>query len=608
MGGKNLGLQLDVLLIIMLKQITFFLALASVSFLNQAQSQSEIDAFIQQSEVKPYDCPEQTSIDQVTQYLTLPDLTKIQRVELQTMHTHAQICAGNYEQAKQTLLNILSDPPTNPTPKYYVYATYQLGFIYDIQENPERCELYTRAQNLANGQFVDLHLSASLGLITMCNANNDEGVKLGKMYALLESYSKQNDAAALAHIHNNIGLLYAQLGQHVLAAEQFQKSYELGFDSYTGSNQLATLISVISSHMASGNFAKAAHTIEEFKRINRSVDTTLSNVWLHFAEAGYHYRTGNMNGLRDSLAKWRVYLDQMNSTMHEGLYRWYNAVLCFDGQDKACVLQFLKDEDAASDGYKAFINSNKDYLKFQVEIQLWLGDLEQAKVKFDTFAAVMFDKVVQQQASAKVLGVANLHAKISDLESSLVASQTNRMRTVWAIVMLSVVVLVVVIYLARRKYISSLAYDSVTGLLSSRSALNKIRRISAPSPGRTNALALFDLGNFREVNRQIGAANSDVALQQIAKTLSKVTRKSDILGRFAPEQFIVCLTDIEEDSAKSFLERMRFALENTVLGEQRDLKVSVQSSMSIFIASEAFGNLDQVLNEMQLSLGIRSDN
>ena len=90
-------------------------------------------------------------------------------------------------------------------------------------------------------------------------------------------------------------------------------------------------------------------------------------------------------------------------------------------------------------------------------------------------------------------------------------------------------------------------------------------------------------------------------MQQIAATLKDVTRSTDILGRFAPEQFILCLPDIEEQTAKSFFERIREALENTDLGEDANQSISVRSAISIYIATAAFDDLDEILDDMTRS-------
>jgi diguanylate cyclase (GGDEF)-like protein len=139
-------------------------------------------------------------------------------------------------------------------------------------------------------------------------------------------------------------------------------------------------------------------------------------------------------------------------------------------------------------------------------------------------------------------------------------------------------------------------------MFNARGALKRIADLDTPSKGKANALAIFDVGNFKELNRQVGAAQSDVILKDIAKIFQSKTRKSDILGRFAPEQFIICLKDVEEEIAKSFFDRIHKAVESTSLGIRQGEDINIRSSMSIFISQEKFDDLDSVLDEMLMSL------
>lgn len=573
-----------------------------------AQSSKEIDSFIQQAKVPTYDCPGEENIAQIDTYLISDDLLTInQRYALQVEKTHWLICSGKHSDARTILTQLIDNESADSSAEYYSGAIYQLGFIYDVLEDPKRCELYQQAKNLSEEKYDDVHLSAQLGLITVCNPDNDEAIKLGNLYALLESFSAKGDKAAIAHIHNSIGLLYGTLGQHVLAAEQYQKSYEMGLGTYKGTNQLATLISVITSQMGSGDFDAAKITIEEFKRVNRQINTPMTNVWLHFAESGYHYRLGNFDELKNSLARWSVYLPEINSRTYFRLYDWYSAALCLSEKNEMCVRDFLALQQEANANKQNFLDRNKDYLKLLVDMHIFLGDLEAADLAFQKYATVMLKTLSEQQGSGKVLGVANLHNEIIKLESSLAQERRSRLQAMATVSATSLIVIAILLFFIRRRYLARSMYDSVTGLLNSRAAISKIKRVVSPSPGRTNALALFDLRNFRDVNRQLGSVNSEETLNQIAASLKQVTRERDILGRFSPEQFIVCLIDIEEDSAKSFFERIRYALENTMLSDREARKVSVRSSMSIYIANDTFDGMADILEDMQMSLDISSE-
>ncbi|MFT5996961.1 MAG: GGDEF domain-containing protein, partial [Glaciecola sp.] len=93
---------------------------------------------------------------------------------------------------------------------------------------------------------------------------------------------------------------------------------------------------------------------------------------------------------------------------------------------------------------------------------------------------------------------------------------------------------------------------------------------------------------------------------EIANTLKHIIRNSDILGRFGPEQFILCLADIEEEAAQAFFERTKKALSNTFADYNNQQLISVDSSMSIYYSNEAFSDIDEVLNNMLLSLSIKA--
>jgi diguanylate cyclase (GGDEF)-like protein len=183
----------------------------------------------------------------------------------------------------------------------------------------------------------------------------------------------------------------------------------------------------------------------------------------------------------------------------------------------------------------------------------------------------------------------------------------NRERIAIVFICVFVVAILIVVVVWRKKEAKASSIDSVSALLNSIAALREIRKVPAPSANKINALAIFDLANFKEVNRLLGSSNADDAIRQIASTFKNSTRESDILGRFAPEQFIVCLPDIEEESAKAFFERIRFALENTNLGKQNDIKINVSSSMSIYLANGPLIDLDEVIDDMMLSLSLKSE-
>ena len=57
-------------------------------------------------------------------------------------------------------------------------------------------------------------------------------------------------------------------------------------------------------------------------------------------------------------------------------------------------------------------------------------------------------------------------------------------------------------------------------------------------------------------------------------------------------------------SARTFLERVQTALDNTFEEELSTGDIKVQSNMSIFITSEKLSNLNDILDEMLMSFNI----
>ena len=107
----------------------------------------------------------------------------------------------------------------------------------------------------------------------------------------------------------------------------------------------------------------------------------------------------------------------------------------------------------------------------------------------------------------------------------------------------------------------------------------------------------------------MGSTQSDKVLRQIAQTLQDVTRGNDILGRFGTEQFILCLHNIEERSARQFFDRVQNALDNTFESEASSDHIVVESQMSVFIANEKITGLNEILDDiaMSIDMGNRTD-
>jgi two-component system cell cycle response regulator len=104
--------------------------------------------------------------------------------------------------------------------------------------------------------------------------------------------------------------------------------------------------------------------------------------------------------------------------------------------------------------------------------------------------------------------------------------------------------------------------DTLTGLLNRRAFLDVLDRESARSErhGYPVSLLLLDVDHFKRVNDTYGHASGDAVLQGLARVLDRVARRSDVVGRWGGEEFVVALPQTGAAGARVAAERVRRAI------------------------------------------------
>ena len=70
-------------------------------------------------------------------------------------------------------------------------------------------------------------------------------------------------------------------------------------------------------------------------------------------------------------------------------------------------------------------------------------------------------------------------------------------------------------------------------------------------------MIIFDIDNFKQINDDYGHDVGDEVLKGISKALGSLMRKSDALGRWGGEEFLVIAPEVELDNAMELAERLR---------------------------------------------------
>jgi diguanylate cyclase (GGDEF)-like protein len=145
-----------------------------------------------------------------------------------------------------------------------------------------------------------------------------------------------------------------------------------------------------------------------------------------------------------------------------------------------------------------------------------------------------------------------------------------------------------------------LAYqDPLTGLLNRRvmEAVLKREFYRARRYAKPLSVAFLDLDDFKKVNDHYGHDRGDELLKHLADQLNHVSRDSDVVARFAGDEFVVILPETTADNAETLLQRLQDNLGGHPLAIGED---SLPVSISFGVASSedpAMGSPETLLKK-----------
>ena len=101
-------------------------------------------------------------------------------------------------------------------------------------------------------------------------------------------------------------------------------------------------------------------------------------------------------------------------------------------------------------------------------------------------------------------------------------------------------------------------YDALTDILSRRALLEQVEveRQRTRRYNRDLSLLMIDIDLFKKVNDTYGHLAGDVVLKEVAQTLKKQTRRSDYVGRYGGEEFLIILPETSLNKALILAEKL----------------------------------------------------
>jgi diguanylate cyclase (GGDEF)-like protein len=129
--------------------------------------------------------------------------------------------------------------------------------------------------------------------------------------------------------------------------------------------------------------------------------------------------------------------------------------------------------------------------------------------------------------------------------------------------------------------------DELTGLHNRRAFNNYLRPwlVRASRWKRTETVMFMDVNNFKQVNDTLGHDVGELLLQHIAKTLRSGLRSSDMLARFAGDEFVVHLDAKSQESTEisaTIAEKISALFEKPVLIGGHLINTSVSIGIAFY--------------------------
>ncbi len=101
------------------------------------------------------------------------------------------------------------------------------------------------------------------------------------------------------------------------------------------------------------------------------------------------------------------------------------------------------------------------------------------------------------------------------------------------------------------------------------------------------SIIMFDVDYFKKVNDTFGHKAGDTILKQVVKLAKKHMRRSDIIGRYGGEEFIICLPDAFMQEATVIAEAIRREIERTHVDvDGKEIKVTTSFGVASAAAND----------------------
>jgi diguanylate cyclase (GGDEF)-like protein len=114
---------------------------------------------------------------------------------------------------------------------------------------------------------------------------------------------------------------------------------------------------------------------------------------------------------------------------------------------------------------------------------------------------------------------------------------------------------------------------------------------------RKISLVLLDIDNFKKVNDTYGHPTGDLVLRKLSEILKINLRKTDFIGRWGGEEFIIICIETDKRSVWKVSEKLRISVEEFDFGI--DMPITISLGNATLNKDE---NIDEVLKRVDVNM------
>lgn len=126
--------------------------------------------------------------------------------------------------------------------------------------------------------------------------------------------------------------------------------------------------------------------------------------------------------------------------------------------------------------------------------------------------------------------------------------------------------------------------DFLTGTLNRRSYESEIKKFENAyiREQKDYAIVFFDIDHFKSVNDTYGHECGDVILKTFAALILKLTRDTDIVGRYGGEEFIVALHHNNKEELNKYISRIKNVItKNKFIHKDNKIKITFSAGVQL---------------------------